>query len=177
MRRFIVAVLVVACLAAVTQAVAAVEPCTDSNPLCHRAYLPTVRRDATPTPLPTPTPDPRLTAAYVCGLFKGAGLECEDLHFEGYDQFGDYLPRRCGGLWRFLIPSLGVDRGGRLFLCYDDLSGLDAITHHYFTWCMTDTRLCSVLAFNKGRQIMFQVSSDIPDAYGDRYAAIVNGLP
>lgn len=94
------------------------------------------------SPLPIAAPVPTLLVAEdVINAFKNAGLEAENPRKMGKDDYG-LAPFLCEGT-RFLIPSLGEDSGGRVFLCsndedrdrlaayYQDLGKISAI---FFSW-------------------------------------------
>jgi hypothetical protein len=98
--------------------------------------LPTYTQAATQTPWvimitatnsATPTPS-AITADDVIAAFKAAGLEAENTRPLTKDDYG-LAPYVCKGI-RFFIPSMGVDKGGRLFIC-DNNEDRDSLKDYY----------------------------------------------
>ena len=57
----------------------------------------------------------QMTGNDVIKAFKQAGLQAENVHPMTTGEYGE-APRVCNGT-QFLIPSLGPDNGGRVFIC------------------------------------------------------------
>jgi hypothetical protein len=70
----------------------------------------------------------KLTGNDVVTAFKNAGLEAENTKQMGKDDYGA-APLVCEGT-RFFIPSLGQDKGGRIFIC-DNNDDRDSLAKYY----------------------------------------------
>lgn len=122
----------------------------------------------TPTLKPTFTPTPSIDGAAVVAAFKAAGLEAE-MPFRMTKKEYQLAPMVCDGT-RFLIPSLGPDNGGRIFICpnqedlnllvdyYNELPRLSAA---FFSW-----------VFPKGL-VLVQINGDLPEATAHQYEAAI----
>lgn len=118
----------------------------------------TVILSACGTSAKIPTADDVLTA------FTNAGLEAESPTKMGKDDYG-LAPFVCEGT-RFLIPSLGEDNGGRVFICDND-EDRDAIGKYY-----QDLGKASALFFSwvfvKGN-IVIQINGDLEEDIAHKY--------
>jgi len=106
------------------------------------------------------------TGADVLAAFRKAGLEAEQPSRMGPRNYG-FAPYVCQGT-RFLIPSLGEDSGGRVFLCPND-ADRDLLAGYY-----RDMGRKSAAAFSwvlvKGR-IVVQINGDLDEAIARKYEA------
>lgn len=115
---------------------------------------------------------PVVTAQQVVAQLKAAGLEVENPQPMTKDDYGP-APFLCEGQ-RFLIPSLGTNKGGRLFVCpntgdvdklktyYQKLGEASAV---FFSW-----------TFNKGN-VLVQINGELPEPQARKYEAAINSLP
>lgn len=109
-----------------------------------------------------------VTGEDVVTAFKNAGLEAESTSAMTKDDYG-FGPYVCTGT-RFLIPSLGADSGGRIFICdnaedlaslksyYDELGKSSAV---FFSW-----------TFVKG-DVLVQINGDLPEEKARQYEAAI----
>lgn len=109
-----------------------------------------------------------VTGEDVVTAFKNAGLEAESPSAMTKDDYG-FGPYVCTGT-RFLIPSLGADSGGRIFICdnaedlaslksyYDELGKSSAV---FFSW-----------TFVKG-DVLVQINGDLPEEKARQYEAAI----
>ncbi len=121
------------------------------------------------TPSATPTPDTLLIASQIINAFISAGLEAEDPRRMTMDDYGP-APYVCYGTF-FLIPSLGPDNGGRLFICnnpmdrdllanyYQELGTEDAL---FFSWILIKDNILVQINGNLQETIARQYESAIP---------------
>jgi hypothetical protein len=129
---------------------------------------------ATLTPSPTftstftATPDPQLTADGVIATFKAAGLEAEGAFHMGPQDYG-LAPFVCYGV-RFLVPSLGPDNGGRVFICND--SAEQAQLAAYYDKLGKSSALFFSWVFIKGN-VLVQINGDLPEAIARQYEVAI----
>lgn len=109
-----------------------------------------------------------VTGDDVVAAFKNAGLEAEGSYPMTKDDYGA-APYVCTGT-RFLIPSIGADNGGRIFICdnaedlaslkdyYDELGKSSAL---FFSW-----------TFAKG-DVLVQINGDLPEDKARQYEAAI----
>lgn len=182
----LVAGLGVACLGF---GVAAAQMC---HPIWHpcdvAVYLPLVLRDPTPlptatptptsTPLPTATPAPTKSAAFrqltgqaVVEAFHRAGLEAEGRFLEDMSKRG-IAPKVCDG-WRFLIPSLGPDNGGRVYDCPDQRD-LDLIAGYHESVCEAFPSICPHWFVRAN--VLVMINCDLDEDAADRYRAVLDRI-
>jgi hypothetical protein len=110
----------------------------------------------------------QITGPDVVNAFRAAGLEAEDPHPMTVDDYG-FAPYVCDGT-RFLIPSLGEDSGGRVFVCrdeddheslgayYEDLGEGSAA---FFSW-----------VFEEG-DVLVQINGELDEATARQYEAAI----
>lgn len=122
----------------------------------------------TPPPSPTLTPTPSSDGAAVIAAFKAAGLEAESVHPLTRDEY-KLAPYVCTGT-RFLIPSLGPDTGGRIFVCpnQEDL----ALLFDFYTEMGRASAMLSSWLFPKGLMLV-QITGELPDAKARQYEAAI----
>ena len=106
----------------------------------------------------------QITGNDVIKAFKQAGLQAENVHPMTTGEYGE-APRVCSGT-RYLIPSLGPDNGGRVFICdkQDEQNqivsyyeGLNKTSSLYFSWL-----------FIKGN-IVVQINGDLDGDTAEKY--------
>jgi hypothetical protein len=115
---------------------------------------------------------PALTAPQVVERLKSAGLEVESPTEMKKDDYG-LAPFVCKGQ-RFLIPSLGADKGGRLFVC-DSSSDRDALKAYYDALGKGSAAFFS-WTFAKG-SVLIQLNGSLPEDQAKKYEAAINALP
>lgn len=122
----------------------------------------------TPTLKPTATVTPSIDGAAVAAAFKAAGLEAESVHPLTRDEY-KLAPYVCTGT-RFLIPSLGPDTGGRIFVCpnQEDL----ALLFDFYTEMGRASAMLSSWLFPKGLMLV-QITGELPDAKARLYEAAI----
>jgi hypothetical protein len=110
----------------------------------------------------------------VIAKFKAAGLEAESPAKMDAHAYGA-APLVCqDGARRFLIPSLGQDKGGRLFVCGDASDATKLKT--YYDELGKSSALLHSWTYQKDAVIL-QLNGDVPQAMADRYGAVINALP
>lgn len=114
---------------------------------------------------------PSITPAQVVEKFKAAGLEAESPTAMGKDDYG-LAPFVCQGQ-RFLIPSLGKDNGGRVFVC-DNTKDRDALKAYYDALGKSSAIFFS-WAFADG-PVVVQLNGDLPEDTAHQYEAAIKGL-
>jgi len=108
------------------------------------------------------------TAEEVVSAFKTAGLEAEKPTRMGPKDYG-MAPYVCKGV-RFLIPSLGEDSGGRVFVCSAE-ADRDAIARYYQDLGRRTAMLFSWV-FVKG-SIVVQLNGDLEEQAAEKYRLAV----
>lgn len=106
----------------------------------------------------------KVTSADVVSAFKTAGLEAESTSAMTKDDYG-VAPYVCEGT-RFLIPSLGADNGGRIFICDND-EDRDALSNFY-----TEMGKSSALLFSwvfVKNNVVVQINGDLPEEKARQY--------
>lgn len=104
----------------------------------------------------------------VAAAFKSAGLEAETTSPMTKDDYG-FAPYVCKGT-RFLIPSMGADKGGRIFIC-DNAKDREAIANYYIEFGKKSAMLFSWV-FVKGN-IVVQINGDLPEDQARKYEAAI----
>ena len=107
----------------------------------------------------------------VVAAFKAANLEAEGARPMAKDDYGA-APYVCTGT-RFLIPSLGEEAGGRVFVCGND-ADRDALATFY-TELGKGSALLFSWVFVKDR-IVVQINGDLPEEQARKYEAALNGM-
>lgn len=109
----------------------------------------------------------------VIAKFKAAGLEAEQSSAMDAKAYG-MAPLLCQeGARRFLIPSLGEDNGGRLFVCND--AGDAAKLKTYYDELGKASALFHSWTYQKGG-IVLQLNGSLDQAKADAYGKVVAGL-
>lgn len=107
----------------------------------------------------------------VVGAFKAANLEAESVRPMTKEDYGA-APYVCTGT-RFLIPSLGDEAGGRIFICDSD-KDRDALSTFY-TEMGKSSALFFSWVFVKDR-IVVQINGDLQEDQARQYEAALNGM-
>lgn len=113
----------------------------------------------------------KTTSADVITAFKDAGLEAEDTRALTKDDYG-VAPYVCTGT-RFFIPSLGADRGGRLFVCDND-KDRDSLNTYYTEMGKASAALFSWV-FVKGN-VLVQINGNVPEETARKYETALNEI-
>lgn len=117
---------------------------------------------AQPTPVPTsPFVDNGATGETVLSAFRDAGLEAERSFRMQPTDYG-LVPQVCEA-WRFFIPSIGSDNGGRVFVCAKE-AAKDEIMNYY----EDIGKLFSFWVFSKDN-IVVQINGELPEATARKY--------
>jgi hypothetical protein len=103
----------------------------------------------------------------VIAAFKTAGLEAEDSYAMTKEDYG-LAPVVCDG-YRFLIPSLGEDSGGRVYVCSDADEQAELVTFYtelgksplFFSW-----------VFEKGN-VVVQINGELDEVTAKKYEAAI----
>jgi hypothetical protein len=108
----------------------------------------------------------QVTGDDVVASFKAAGLEAENPSAMTKDDYGP-APYVCTGT-RFLVPSIGADSGGRIFIC-DSTEDREALANYYnelgkssalfFSWVFTKDN------------VLVQINGDLPEETARKYEA------
>jgi hypothetical protein len=167
--------LVIAVLALILAAPLIFAPPSDAGstylPLAFSAPLTPI---PTETPLPTPTPIlPPKTVDDIIARFKLAGLEAENAYPMQPQDYG-FAPYLCSdAARRFFIPSLGPDKGRRLYKCkntadasklkkyYDDLGKQSAL---FFSWTY------------QNRGVLVQLNGELSATKAAAYGSVIAAL-
>lgn len=110
----------------------------------------------------------KTTGADVVAAFKAVGLEAENISAMTADNYGP-APYVCTGT-RFLIPSLGIDNGGRIFVC-DNTKDRDALENYYKKMGESSALFFSWV-FVKNN-IVVQINGDLPEDKARQYEAAI----
>jgi hypothetical protein len=119
-------------------------------------------------------PAAAVTPEQVLAQIKAAGLEAESPSAMQASDYGP-APLLCqDGARRFLIPSMGADKGGRLYVCAnaDDAAKLKT----YYDEMGKASALFASHTFQKGG-VLVQINGDLDKAVADKYGAVVAALP
>ena len=134
-------------------------------------YTPIPSPTRIPSPTVAPTPDSHAIIAELIAAFKSAGLEAESPYQMGHQDYG-LAPYVCYGV-RFLIPSLGLDKGGRLFVCADP--GEQAALAGYYQAFGKGSAAFFSWVFVKGNVIV-QINGDLEEATARQYESVLNAI-
>lgn len=137
--------------------------------------LPTYTPYPTYTPMPSPTPTPIYqlwTPEQVISAFQEQGLECESAYLMTEEDYG-MAPRVDTAGWRFLIPSLCADCGGRIFT-FANANDLNILKSYYDAFGQSSRALFS-WTFVKDN-ILVQINGDLPEEKADQYRSALDSL-
>lgn len=115
-----------------------------------------------------------LTSREIVERFDRAGLDAERPARLEDNELG-VAPNATDDRTRFLIPSLGEDAGGRVFV-FDNVDGLRRTKEAYDELGEGSGLLFSWTFANERRGVLVQINGDLPKAKAERYAAVVRGL-
>jgi len=110
----------------------------------------------------------QVTGDDVVAAFKDAGLEAESTYAMTKDDYG-FGPYVCTGT-RFLIPSIGADNGGRIFIC-DNAEDL-AVLKNYYDELGRSSAVFFSWTFVKG-DVLVQINGDLPEEKARQYEAAI----
>jgi hypothetical protein len=117
---------------------------------------------------------PAVTPDDVLSRFKAAGLEAETPTAMDAKAYG-LAPLLCqDGARRFLIPSLGPDNGGRLFVCGSE--GDAAKLKTYYDKLGESSAAFHSWTYQKGG-VLVQLNGALDQAKADKYGAVIAALP
>lgn len=111
-----------------------------------------------------------LTADAVVAAFKAAGLEAESVRPLTRDDYG--LAPYVGSGVRFLIPSLGADNGGRIFIAQP--AEVERLQTYY-----TDLGKQSAAFYShiyRRDTVLVQINGRLPDDRAALYEAALRGI-
>lgn len=109
----------------------------------------------------------------VLSKFKAAGLEAEGAVPMTAQDYG-VAPLLCqDGARRFLIPSLGANKGGRLYVCAstDDATKLKT----FYDKAGEGSAILHSWTYQKGN-VVVQINGDLPEEQARKYEAVVSAL-
>ena len=128
------------------------------------------------TTVPAVTPEPtnataRTAAIDVVAAFKSAGLEAESPQALTKKDYG-LAPYVCSGT-RFLVPSLGADKSGRIFICpnADDL----ALLKDYYDKLGRASAMFFSWTFVKGL-VLVQINGDLEETVANKYKTALESM-
>jgi hypothetical protein len=154
--------------AAIAGTQAAWTPVPTQTPYPTYTLYPTYTPYPTFTPSPTLTPTPVVTGDMIVAAFKAAGLEAEGAYPMTKDDYG-MAPYVCQGT-HFLIPSLGPDNGGRIYVC--DNPGEQSALAGYYQAFGKGSAIFFSWVFEKGN-IVVQINGDLPETTARLYEAAI----
>lgn len=105
-----------------------------------------------------------VTGDSVVKAFKDAGLEAENTYQMVKDDYG-LAPFVCTGT-RFLIPSLGEDNGGRIFVC--DNKKDQQLLSDYYNSLGRASALFFVWVYEKGN-VLVEINGDLKEETARKY--------
>lgn len=108
-----------------------------------------------------------VTPDSVIAAFKAAGLEAESPTKMTRDDYGQ-APFVCEGGLRFLIPSLGANKGGRVFVC-PNAADRDKLAGYYQALAKSSAAFFSHV-FTKGNTVL-QINGELKDDQAKKYEA------
>lgn len=127
---------------------------------------------STPPP-PTPTlAFQKWTLEDAQEVIQAAGLEFEDVREMTKDDYG-FAPMNALQAWRFIIPSLCSDCGGRIY-SFDDSEKL-ALMKDYYEKLSESSAMFFSWTFAKDN-ILIQISGDLPEEKALRYQEALENL-
>lgn len=140
------------------------------TPVPTNTFYPTYTPYPTPTTIPSPTATatPEINSDMVIAAFKAAGLEAENPYTMVKNDYGA-APFLCAGT-RFLVPSIGPDSGGRIFICGSQVDQ-DALAEYYNSLGRQSALFFSWV-FTKG-QVLVQINGNLPEATALQYEAAI----
>lgn len=112
-----------------------------------------------------------VTPTDVITAFQEAGLEAETPMPMTADDYG--LAPMVGEGVRFLIPSLGEDKGGRVIVTDNSEDAEKLVT--YYTSLGEASALFFTWAFRNGNTVV-QINGDLPESTARQYEAALNAM-
>lgn len=114
-------------------------------------------------------PAANVTTDTILAAWKTGGLQAENPQPMTKDDYG-MAPYVCEGM-RFFIPSLGEDKGGRLFIC-SNKEDRDLLTKYYTEMGRQSAMLFSWV-FVKG-DFVVQINGNLDETTAHQYEAVLN---
>lgn len=111
---------------------------------------------------------PKITGDDVVASFKANGLEAENTTPMTPQDYGA-APFLCTGT-RFLIPSLGEDSGGRIFIC-DNKEDRNKLAIYYIELGASSALFFSWVYVKDN--IVVQINGELPEATAKQYEAAI----
>ena len=105
-----------------------------------------------------------ITVDDILVSFKNAGLEAENSYTMTKDDYG-FTPYLCKGT-RFLIPSLGEDKGGRVFICENN-DDRDQLRLYYVKLGESSAAFYSWTFIQD--KVLVQINGNLPDDTAKKY--------
>lgn len=113
-----------------------------------------------------------VTTSDVVQAFKDAGLEAESTKSMTKDDYG-MAPMKAKEATRFLIPSLGEDMGGRIFV-YDNKKDLEEMKAYYDELGKASAMLFSWTIAHGN--VLVQISGDLPEEEYNKYKTALENI-
>ena len=145
-----------------------------STPAATPTPAPTATAAPTFTPVPTATPAfSRWKSSQVVDAFKAAGLEVIQPTLMTVKDYG-LSPMAADEGIHFIIPSLCVDCGGRIF-SFSTPEDLALMQSYYVSLSKKVSAALFSWVFVKDN-ILVQINGDLPEAQANKYQAALNSL-
>ncbi len=137
----------------------------------------TVAPDPTPTlaatrPAPatsTPSPGRFSSPDQIVAAFQAAGLEATDAYPMTKDDYG--IAPLVGQGFRFFIPSLGPDSGGRAFV--GTTADIQSLQRYYEEMAKASAILFSWVFVSPDGRALVQINGSLPEEQARRYEAVM----
>lgn len=128
-----------------------------------------------PPPAPSPTPTlAAIRAQAVVRAFRDAGLEVGDSYRMSPQDLG-LAPLLTRNMVRFLVPSLGADAGGRVFV-FRRMRDLRATKRYYDEFGRQSAALFSWTFVNRELLVLVQINGELPESQARKYQRVVQSL-
>lgn len=147
------------------------EPLPSPTRLPTLIAFPTNTRYVTPRPIPAtkaPTRPPNVTPDGILAAFKAAGLQVEYVRKMTKQEYG-MAPNLCDGR-RFVIPSVGGGKGGRVFVCRT-VQERDTLAKYYRNTGKVGAAVASWV-FTKNL-LLVQLDGDVKETLARKYEAAI----
>lgn len=105
----------------------------------------------------------------IVAAFQAAGLEAADAYPMSKDDYG--IAPLVGQGYRFFIPSLGPDNGGRAFIGTRD--EIQTLRRYYEELAKGSAILFSWVFVSSDERAMVQINGDLPEDQARRYEAVM----
>lgn len=162
----------IAAPATTAPAVVELPPMTTAEPTA--APAPDNAVTAAVTPPAAPDASTAVTSAEVVGAFAAAGLEAESPTAMTREDYG-LAPLVSDDATRFLIPALGEDAGGRVFIVSDS-ADREALATLYREMGRASAAFYSHVLVRDDLGALVQINGELPDEQAARYDTVLQGL-